>query len=720
MYKKNLIDKFFELFGYVNKSVYTIDPYFLRGGNFNIFDKGDISEISRYPYKHHSWVYACSSVISKNISRLPQALVNIEDPDELIRKDPVLDLLRRPNQFMTGREMREAISLYLNLPTMRTPGGQVFIIPYKFHGLKQVKVDLTSGVIPDQLWVYSDALISPVSNDKKIFTGWKLEIDGKVIDVFQPNEIIRIKRYNPYDFYKGMSPYMPAQTPVVQDSKADEYNTRFFDNNGSIGGILSTDQHLTPQQRRELMDSWNEQYAGAGNAGKTALLYAGLKYEQHAQKLVDMQFMDQRKDNRKRVQSVYGVPDSEIGIYESGMNRATAMQADKNFWQKTLIPLDELIWEGFNVQWIKYVYDNKIIGISDYSRIEALRDDFSEQIEQASKLFKMNVPAAEAIRVAGLPVDTQKYKWLENTYVSFNMIDINDVGNIPKQNNNSNQNNYNAENQKLLIKDTLHDVLTHEKRMLVSDAYIRQVITPGEKSLQKELNKLFSSQKKEMVNNVKKWEQKETNKSMVRASIISASDFLFNKENADKKIRDIFDIEIEKQIKRATAKLSVELNGLDNWVVTPEIVALFLDKRLTIIKSINNTTYKQSRQQIAKAISQGIADNLSIKEMAENIESAVDHSIQNRVSKSMTIARTEVGAISGWTRDKVFKAEKIEYIQWVNSRDEEVRTTHRIDEIIEIGKVFSNGLHYPNELGAPAGETINCRCVAIGVKTKEG
>ena len=85
-----------------------------------------------------------------------------------------------------------------------------------------------------------------------------------------------------------------------------------------------------------------------------------------------------------------------------------------------------------------------------------------------------------------------------------------------------------------------------------------------------------------------------------------------------------------------------------------------------------------------------------------------------------TIARTEtLGALAR------SKAEAFEQVidtgaiqrsqvkkRWVATRDNRTRDSHRAvnGETVQLDGVFSNGLAYPHAEGAPASETVNCRC----------
>lgn len=710
-----LIDKVMNRLGYT-RGVPQIEPEFLRGGDWQYYDKNDLSHITRKPYSNHSWVYACCSAISQNISRLPQVLYNTSEPDELIREHPVLDILRRPNPMQTGREMREMISLFLNLPTRKTPGGQCFVLPYKYRGVSLEKVDLSTGDIPDQLWVYSDEQVSPLLDSKKEkLIGWKLEIGGKLVDTFTFDELIRIRRTNIDDWTKGQAPYQAAQIPVIQDTKADEYNTNFFDNNGYVGGTLHTDQNLTPSQTKEVMKSWNEKHAGAGNAGKVAVLFNGLKYEQHALKNVDMQYMDMRKDNRLRVQAVYRVPDAEIGIYESGMNRATAQQSDRNFWQKTLIPLDELIQEAFNVQWIWNIDGEDLRLKSDMGRIEALRADYSEQIKQAESLVKQTVPPAEAYRVIGLPIDVDKYPHLDTVYLNMNMTDIRNLDEMP-DNSTTTPNN---DNKKTIQKSSGIEKMIHRERMYqINDAHIKEVLNPGERSMEIAFHKLFKMQLKEMLKKIDDWlkDQKRAPEKVITPYL-----FLFDKTVSDEFLMRFYTEELEKQMKRATKKISVELQGLQNWKVTNEELLRFLDKRADIVKSINTTTYNKARLKYARTITEAVAEDWTPQETAKALEDAAKATMSIRWNNTPTIARTEIASISMWTRWEAFNAEGIKMWEWSHSRDEDVRTSpnHALegnDAIRPIGESFPNNLRYPHDPAGSADNVINCRCVTVAVE----
>jgi uncharacterized protein with gpF-like domain len=75
----------------------------------------------------------------------------------------------------------------------------------------------------------------------------------------------------------------------------------------------------------------------------------------------------------------------------------------------------------------------------------------------------------------------------------------------------------------------------------------------------------------------------------------------------------------------------------------------------------------------------------------------------------------------GAARDAAMDQLGVEKIAWGTAGDGEVRDTHVVNAAIgpiKRGETFPNGCRYPCDPAGAAGETINCRCVAIPVLEK--
>lgn len=118
---------------------------------------------------------------------------------------------------------------------------------------------------------------------------------------------------------------------------------------------------------------------------------------------------------------------------------------------------------------------------------------------------------------------------------------------------------------------------------------------------------------------------------------------------------------------------------------------------------------------VARELSRGVAQALPYAEIARNIKNTTNVDM----NKSMRIAKTEGHRVSQEATYNVQKKAKergAEIVkQWDSTLDSKTRDSHRkVDgEIRELDEKFSNGLMFPGDKGAPARETVNCRCVLL-------
>src|SRR5207237_8227499 len=98
----------------------------------------------------------------------------------------------------------------------------------------------------------------------------------------------------------------------------------------------------SPQQRKAIMDSWRQNYGGAGNAGKTALLPNGFKFNATQMSNQEMQFIEGKNLTRDEILANYRVGLEMFGRTES-QTRANADASYYVFTRFTVLPILELI-----------------------------------------------------------------------------------------------------------------------------------------------------------------------------------------------------------------------------------------------------------------------------------------------------------------------------------------------------------------------------------------
>ncbi len=157
--------------------------------------------------------------------------------------------------------------------------------------------------------------------------------------------------------------------------------------------------------------------------------------------------------------------------------------------------------------------------------------------------------------------------------------------------------------------------------------------------------------------------------------------------------------------------------GLSFNLLDPRVVE-FLDQKAGIyiksIEEINATTIKYLRQTLIEGVRQGEG----IPKLAERITRLFEEAEGYRAER---IARTETIRAFNFAHLTAFSQAKIEYHQWIATRDDRVRDSHFATngQVVKVGEPFTLGSGaqalYPGDPSLPPEECINCRCTIAAV-----
>jgi SPP1 gp7 family putative phage head morphogenesis protein len=699
----------------INKAVPNFEPSFFYGA-YQMSQSQSSGMDERKPYNSHSTVYACAHKIATQLKRVPHKIskrAGENDEETHIYKHPVLKSLSSPNPWQSRTTFWEAIVLALMLPTPRSTGGQVFLIPSTLSGKK---VNLRKGEIPSCWFPYDDTWVSAVMKDGE-FVNWRWRLPGRNTsdDVgaifYEPEELIRIYNYNPYDPLHGLAPYVPVSMSVKSDSEASRFNYNFFKNNCMLTGVLTTEGTITPQQRVESLKAWNELYAGSNKAGGVALLGNGLKYVELSQKHLDMQFAEMKKINKYEVIAAYGL--NELAFDIGSIPYANVVEGQKMLWYDTYMPVEDHIMESITEQWVQYV-DPTLAIEADYSELPALKADLGAKVIVAAQLItQCQTPIAEAFRLAGIDIDAKQYPWMLTKPV---IATASPFGQATPPT---------PEPEKVIVPETkeMPDEVHKARNLKISESHCKMTLAPGEKRMYKMFSSYFSQQRNQVLDNVDKWsgelpydsdQQKEfvfKDKFDGVINKVTAKDILFDLKGENKKLFDKYKPLVKEQMKQTSESLG---NENINWAVTDDSVQAFAALRKDIVEGINSTTFDMAGDTISDVIADSLDEGLTIKETADAIKSKVQELYDVRLTNANTIARTETGSITNMARLEAFKEEGVEFWEWVTSKDDNVRDEHRIDgEIVRVGEPFSNGLKMPLDPDGSPDLICNCRCVTV-------
>lgn len=285
-------------------------PYY--GGAGTRVSNGNLMENNK------NWVYVCTDKIADSVSSVTLKLMQVsKGQDKEIFSHKALDLLNRPNDFLSGRDFRYATVAHEELtgnaywlkdkpkdPTMMIPLNPQYISP---------KIDKDTGAIV--MYTYR--------NGAKTVT-------------YSPDLVFHLKYPNPANPNIGRGTLEPIAEWVDVDNYATEFNRRFFMNGATFGGTIETNA-ATKEAMQLLRVSLNEMYSGVQNAHKPMLMPKGLTMKESTMTQRDMQFSEMDNRFRDKILAAFGVPKSVIGIVED-VNRANAESSNYVFMSFTVKP----------------------------------------------------------------------------------------------------------------------------------------------------------------------------------------------------------------------------------------------------------------------------------------------------------------------------------------------------------------------------------------------
>ena len=270
-----------------------------------------------------SAVYACVRLISDTVSTLPY--------DQFIRRDGQR-FPYRPKDGWVGRPSMEMppttfwkqvlISLLLdgNAFVLITRSGNE-IVELTPLNPKQVRIEKENG-----RKVYVIAENRRVGDDQMLH----------VTEMLMPGQL------------RGVSRIEQAKESLGLGLALEEYAAQFFGNGAYAGGVLEFPDKLSPEQRKEIRETWNSVHQGPRRAHRVGMLWGGGKFNPLTVDPSASQLVDQRKFAVEEVARIFRVPPFMLGVSENAaMAFASIEQQQLFFRQHTIQPYVQIIEDHF-------------------------------------------------------------------------------------------------------------------------------------------------------------------------------------------------------------------------------------------------------------------------------------------------------------------------------------------------------------------------------------
>lgn len=301
-----------------------------------------------------------------------------------------LDLWNKPNAFMPRQEFVESSTQHYDL------AGETWWVIARVPGVS----------IPLEMWPVRPDRMMPVPSQEKFLAGYiYISPDGERIPL-ELNEVIQLRRPNPLDPYRGLSPVLSILPDLDTSRYAAEWSRSFFMNSAEPGGIIEVPGHLGDTEFDELRDRWNEQHKGVANAHRVAILEHG-KWVDRKLSQRDMQFVELRGATRDAIREAYGIPKFAVGDLDD-VNRAVAEAAKAWFAEQLTIPRLERIKAALNFELLP-MYGTSTQGLEfDYENpvppnIETEGKQLTDRASAVKMLTEAGAYGPAALAAVGLP-----------------------------------------------------------------------------------------------------------------------------------------------------------------------------------------------------------------------------------------------------------------------------------------------------------------------------
>jgi HK97 family phage portal protein len=678
-----------------------------------INEKADLQR----PYEQHVWTYSCIKAKSTALKSVPFIFVKSDKSnaktlidkirstpvEKLYKKDQVYiksegfdivengavyNLFNKPNPFMSKSQLWESYMILVSLT------GEVF------WALDNNNKPIEMGKLPDSIIPYGASAFNLELDNNKNAIGWKRNKSvGLEEQLYQFNQIIRFYYYNPYS-NRGLAPETVTHKSGSQDLKSQVFSEALFDNGALPGGFIKIKEFLDPEKVKQLRSGFEDRHKGPTNAGKIGILQNDADYLPNPNTNSDMQFIEGRKWNRDETFAGHGVPKMKASIYED-LQLATALQADKAFWQDQIIPEARYIEEVINAK----IFDGSIkeaqgmYCMFDFSQVEALQTNAGVKSEIAKRYFDMGYGINQINERLGLGFET--VAWGDVGYLPAGLVPLSDDMSDSKEDPEE------TDSDKESDKKTIIRMSNENRKEKILSSWIKNVFKE-ESVFQSKIKKYWFELRVE---------QLKTFEAATKAVPSSAEldQILFDNQEWQEKLR-----KISKPFLYNAAELSIveasNLLGVKPWTTYDPRVLTILNTKESKISGITDRFWNTLKSNLTD----GIRAGETVQELSGRIRQQFN--FVSSPARTLTIARTELAQVASPVRHSVLSGEGVTKIEWTTASDENVRDDHTVFGevgVVKIGHNFMDDvgkmgtLQYPSDMRGPAEQTINCRCVEI-------
>lgn len=289
-----------------------------------------------------SAVFSCASMISYDLAKLGAAIFRGERKGKRQKATDhaLYPLLRTPAPWLTWFEFCGMLQTSVLLR-----GNGYAVILRNYRGAPTMLVPIN----PDRvaLWEAQNGMLFYMVTRSGLHEMAVLRDEPLLIPA---EDIFHLKALT-MNGLLGLSPIGLARESIGLAIAQEQLASRWAGNSAKPSGILSTDQKLTDGAAKRISEDWKTINSGLYNAGKTAILEQGLKWQPLAMTSQDMEFIASREFQLSEIARIYRMPPHMLGsnVRTSGNSITQLAQEYLNYTLSTWIEM----WE----QRIPFTFD---------------------------------------------------------------------------------------------------------------------------------------------------------------------------------------------------------------------------------------------------------------------------------------------------------------------------------------------------------------------------
>ena len=293
---------------------------------------------------------------------------------------PAQRLLDSVNPHWTGGDFWRATETYLNL-----------------YGIAYWSVERDDMGVPVELWPLRPDRVRLVPDETEYIRGY-LYTDhfGKQFS-YAPDEMVRLRYFNPLHEYAGLSPIAPARLTLDMGRDALLSNRSGLANDGSPGVVIHTEADYDEQEINRFLEEWESRFSGPLNRLRPVVLSRDMEASQLGFSPKDMEYTSALRWTVEDVARAFNVPKPLLHDLE----RATYSNietARRMFWETCVVPELRFFEEKLTESLLPMFGDRSLLAEFDTTSIEALRESESERAKRIQMYISSGVMTPDEAR----------------------------------------------------------------------------------------------------------------------------------------------------------------------------------------------------------------------------------------------------------------------------------------------------------------------------------